>query len=238
MKLAGNVRNYDVAMNLVARLDPAEADRLESVMQGDRKEASRGLIDALARWVDRSSSLKWRVGLEVKDPMKDQVFCRSSIEKTARRTLSPMAKDFVAQGTGAARAGASMDELHRFRISGKRFRYTLELFAPLYGPMMNAWLEQIRAIQTILGDVNDCETVCSITSGHDCSPELQAALKKRLAKKAGEFRRQWSEVFADPETARRFRNYLRCFAGRRNTEKKPVTGGVSQRTPLTKTQAA
>jgi CHAD domain-containing protein len=48
------------------------------------------------------------------------------------------------------------DELHAMRITAKRLRYTMEIFAPLYEDELKRPIEAIREVQTILGDFNDC----------------------------------------------------------------------------------
>jgi len=48
-------------------------------------------------------------------------------------------------------------ELHAFRLQTKRFRYTLELFRPVYGPTLERMIRSLRRIQQLLGVVNDCQ---------------------------------------------------------------------------------
>jgi hypothetical protein len=59
-------------------------------------------------------------------------------------------------GASAAEADAAPAQLHAFRLSAKRFRYTLELFEPMYGPMLAERVEQVRKIQSVLGERQDC----------------------------------------------------------------------------------
>jgi CHAD domain-containing protein len=58
-------------------------------------------------------------------------------------------------GREAAASGGDPVRLHAFRLSAKRFRYTLELFRPLFGPGMDARIEAVRKIQSMLGDRQD-----------------------------------------------------------------------------------
>jgi len=48
-------------------------------------------------------------------------------------------------------------ELHAMRIAAKRLRYTLQACAPLYPDALEAPVRMARALQTILGDIHDCD---------------------------------------------------------------------------------
>jgi CHAD domain-containing protein len=47
-------------------------------------------------------------------------------------------------------------ELHDMRIAAKRLRYTMEMFAPLYGESFGEFIKAVRKAQTLLGDLHDC----------------------------------------------------------------------------------
>jgi CHAD domain-containing protein len=89
--------------------------------------------------------------------------------ENAGRILPRMARDFFALGRVASGPDSAPAQLHAFRLSAKRFRYTLELFEPMFGPMLAVRLEQVRKIQNLLGYRQDC-----------------VVLGERLRKKAGE----------------------------------------------------
>jgi triphosphatase len=58
-----------------------------------------------------------------------------------------------------------IDELHRLRIQFKRLRYTLDFFAPLCPPgEAKAYGAALKAIQDLLGRINDQERALSIES--------------------------------------------------------------------------
>ena len=50
----------------------------------------------------------------------------------------------------------NISELHEMRISAKRLRYTMEVFAPIYKDELDLPIKATREIQTILGDFHDC----------------------------------------------------------------------------------
>ena len=57
----------------------------------------------------------------------------------------------------------NVDELHRLRIRFKRLRYGVEFFAPLCSPdATTAYLSELKAIQDVLGQINDLERALSV----------------------------------------------------------------------------
>ena len=46
---------------------------------------------------------------------------------------------------------------HAMRIAAKRLRYTLEIIRPIYSGTLDATLEVIKQVQTLLGEVHDCD---------------------------------------------------------------------------------
>jgi CHAD domain-containing protein len=108
------------------------------------------------------------------------------------------------------------DELHAMRISAKRFRYTMEIFSPLYKDNLEKPIEAIKKIQTILGDFNDCVVWVNYLSqfieeeyyrtlnyfGHTKSFSrlktgilyLQENRRKKQAEYYNSFVRYWSEI--------------------------------------------
>jgi len=50
----------------------------------------------------------------------------------------------------------NITELHEMRISAKRLRYTMEVFAALYEDELDQPIKAIRELQMILGDFHDC----------------------------------------------------------------------------------
>ncbi len=46
---------------------------------------------------------------------------------------------------------------HAMRIAAKRLRYTLEIFVPAYGSRVDEFVAPVKTVQTLLGDVHDCD---------------------------------------------------------------------------------
>ncbi len=120
-----------------------------------------------------------------------------------------MANDFFTQGNRAAEAKASARKLHEFRLTGKKFRYTLELLEPVYGSGLRARLEPIRAVQTLLGDVNDCRAARDLIAAWEGSDAFDARLRKRQRRKTRDFAAKWQETLAGAKEAQQWTRYLR-----------------------------
>jgi hypothetical protein len=48
-------------------------------------------------------------------------------------------------------------ELHQLRIAAKRLRYTLELFADIFGESGQKQINRVKAVQEVLGTLHDCD---------------------------------------------------------------------------------
>jgi CHAD domain-containing protein len=189
------------------------------------------MIALLKRWVERKSSLKWRTALESAAAQAEENFCKANISQTARQMLPAMAVDFFKQGDQAAADKVIPKELHRFRLTCKKFRYTLELFTPLDGDVINSKLEAIRRGQMLLGDISDYETVRNMLSQYEDAEPITAWLRKRQRKKLLEFREYWTTTFDDKNQRRDWLESLKRLASEARATKKPA--GQSTRARIT-----
>ena len=46
---------------------------------------------------------------------------------------------------------------HAMRIAAKRLRYTLEIAKPVYSPALEEILTAVKRVQTLLGEIHDCD---------------------------------------------------------------------------------
>ena len=133
MTLAGGVRNCDIALKLVTLSKAKDAATVAAKLRTRRTEAQKVLAASLRRWTAENSLSKWRRALGGEAATgKSQ---SPTVEAVARRELPRLAEAFFREGRRAASQEASAKQLHKFRLAAKRFRYTLELFAELYGPV-------------------------------------------------------------------------------------------------------
>ncbi|MEG4961202.1 MULTISPECIES: CHAD domain-containing protein [unclassified Microcoleus] len=69
--------------------------------------------------------------------------------------------------------------LHDLRKQAKRVRYLMNLFGDFYGPTYEAYVEDVKAVQECLGDIQDCEVL-----GEFLTDVVERDLTKELPKLA------------------------------------------------------
>ena len=222
---AGEVRNCDVALKLLSR--SMEAERIKPKLQSRRRESERSLRLVLGSWLERKSSRKWRSHLENCEVDADQLFSRAAIETTARKSLPQMATEFFDLGNRAAHTKAPPKELHRFRLASKKFRYSLELFAPVYAPSLRHLLEKIKTTQRMLGDINDCETVRTMIADYNGSAGIVQWLNKRQRRQIREFQVYWSKTLGTESAILSWTDLLSHPAKDGRPIRKPAAGSGS-----------
>lgn len=224
MAQAGALRDCDIALKLLSKSKEKEAGGLLVKVRSLRKEAERILLGTLRRWKERKSSLKWRTRLQVAPASAKET--PPTVEEAAERKLPRMAKGFFNCGKKAAQDAGSARELHAFRIITKKFRYTLELLAPVYGPGLSDRVERIKSLQSVLGGINDCVTVRQLIA-QPAGSAVDDELKKKQRKQTRRFQRQWTEEFAGHENTRQWIAYLNGSEGQRRPARKPVARSLS-----------
>jgi len=130
---------------------------------------------------------------------------KQSPAANARRVLPELAADYFREGDSLRDGKASNEQMHRFRLSTKTFRYTLELFVPVYGPGLKAKLESIKKVQQILGVLQDCQIVLGYKPR---DAKLTAYAQARMETKRGQFLDYWSTHFASPAEQKKWAAYL------------------------------
>jgi hypothetical protein len=89
----------------------------------------------------------------------------SSLRDAARRIVAVRARElesFVPDALEPARARAQ----HDMRIAAKRLRYLLELTAPALGEPAGEAAKPVKRLQTVLGEIHDCDEMLERTHRH------------------------------------------------------------------------
>jgi CHAD domain-containing protein len=114
-----------------------------------------------------------------------------------------------------------VSELHDMRIAAKRLRYTMEIYQPCF---VGAWqkeykacYEKIKAVQSILGDIHDCDVRAPaiaefLTAHSERRPEIVIGLSNLVKKESqrrtelfDQFVLYWREMQNNGYRARFFR---------------------------------
>jgi CHAD domain-containing protein len=172
MQRAGDVRNLDITIKLVAKLKGTKL--LQAKLRRRREAAAKQLANPLKTWSPPDK-------LPAATPDKSRAAAVRAINLLFKR---------------GAKAHRPKD-LHRLRIAAKKLRYTLEMVAPGHPEM-----EEIKSLQTDLGRINDYRTARSIVKAEAGANSVRDQLKEKQRKKIRAFRDRWSSTLADPAVAR------------------------------------
>jgi CHAD domain-containing protein len=153
-------------------------------------------------------------------PVKIHWESHKSVAENASSKLPELARGFFEAGYEVAAADNSFKALHRFRLLTKRFRYTLELFTPCYGPGLTQRIKSLRTLQQYLGDINDCAaTEALLLERKDLRVGERDRLVQRLEELAvirtAKFHRYWQQDFGRPGRERWWIDYLSRFSSLR-----------------------
>ena len=77
-----------------------------------------------------------------------------SLYQQAFKAISSNLDDFLSY-EGFIHHPQNIAELHAMRIDGKHLRYTLEIFAPIYGHALEPHIRAMKNIQDLLGEIHD-----------------------------------------------------------------------------------
>ncbi len=140
------------------------------------------------------------------------------LARNARLQLTKATQHYFKAGCATFDGEATPARLHAFRLQTKRFRYTLEMFQPLYGPTLGRMIRSLRRLQQLLGDVNDCEATRALVgkTGNRRSLQVRRVLRfldRRQAERVAELGRVWLEFDREGASAR-WINYLAVYPGR------------------------
>jgi CHAD domain-containing protein len=122
-----------------------------------------------------------------------------SVIENANNVLPKLLQKYFKAGRRAADGKRSPKELHEFRIETKGFRYTLELFFPVYGAALQRELEPVRELQSVLGKLHDYYIIAGMLED---DKGLQTKLQRRTKKKLKEFHEQWAKFDSKGELKR------------------------------------
>jgi len=193
MDRCGAVRNCDVALDLLR-----ESGVTESASVSSLTKARDGAAAELRRLLQQERRKRHAAPRPSGDESSGIWKTEDSPEDNLRRILPQLATEFFEAGATAAVAGVTLPALHQFRLTSKRFRYTLELFERFYGAEMSRASAAMKGVQDRLGAINDCAVTIRLLAG---DPRAMAVIRKHLNPNIVEFRRYWESQFAPDKLA-------------------------------------
>ena len=218
MVQAGDIRDYDIAIHLINRMELPDSGTLLRQIQKRREQSATVLSASLHRWTARNLPARWRAALNSDRDLKsaDAAFRAVPAAIMAKRLLPDMVAEHFHRGEIAVGKKIPAHKIHRFRIAAKHFRYTLDFFAPLYGGNLPLLIDRLKDVQTLLGDINDCVTARRIVKEEVTGDgdeavrgDVLSGLKERQRKKIKEFREQYAAEFSSASVLKQWQESVR-----------------------------
>lgn len=157
----GARRDADVAIDALRRVEPhlAVADRpgFESLLAAFDAEGAEGRFDvgAALRAGESAALLAVRARERGGPPAAD------ALRGVAADRLAK-----VSAGLGALEDPRDDEALHDLRLDAKRLRYVLQSAAPALGPAAADGAKAAKELQTLLGDLHDCDVLLPRVAAH------------------------------------------------------------------------
>jgi CHAD domain-containing protein len=140
---------------------------------------------------------------------------KGTLRDNLKRRLPLLAEEYFTAGRTALAEDSTWEQMHRFRLLTKRFRYTLEIFQAAYGPGLATRIETLRSIQTQLGDINDCIVTSAMLESVAGSDRMREKLGGKAEKRTEKLRSFWMKRFDAPGQQEGWIRYLSTYACRR-----------------------
>ncbi len=150
------------------------------------------------------------------------------LRPNARRVLAVRIEE-VYSYDGLVADPANVTELHDLRIACKRLRYLLEIFGIAFDADLEPFLEEVRGLQDLLGDIHDCDVQIPMLEQHlEWLGEREAGAARRLVGETAARRRRRRTTGPASEAAfRAFRRELEV--GRRGDERPGLHALIGRR---------
>ena len=154
-RAAGPARDTDVLQQRAAGLKAGLArDHLHKLL-AERWQAAQPALAEANEQLEEGEKLRRRLRRLLRRLRRSHggVDGKQSIRRWARRRLRSLIKKFERSGRQDLN---ELDQLHKFRIAGKRLKYALELVGMAFGKRLRKRLyARLDRLQTALGAIND-----------------------------------------------------------------------------------
>ena len=153
------------------------------------------------------------------------------MRRNARRILQ-VRIDEVYSFDGLVADPANVTELHDMRIACKRLRYLLEIFGIAFDADLDPFLEEVKGLQDLLGDIHDCDVQVPMLEDHLrwLSDREGGAARRLVAQTAASRPRRRTAAAPKPASEAAFRAVERQLEpGRRGDERIGVHALIARR---------
>ena len=112
------------------------------------------------------------------------------LQPNARRILAVRIGEVWSYGPHVTHPGR-VRELHDMRIAFKRLRYLLEIFQIGFSPDLEPFIDEVKAMQDLLGDIHDRDVQVPMLHDHlERLAERDAAAARALLRETGQVSRR------------------------------------------------
>jgi hypothetical protein len=152
------------------------------------------------------------------------------LRPNARRILR-VRIDEVYSYDGLVADPANVTELHDMRIACKRLRYLLEIFGIAFEADLDPFLEEVKGLQDLLGDIHDCDVQIPMLEGHlRWLSDREGGAARLLVAQTTASRPRRRSAAPRPPTEAAFQAFARQLeAGRRGDERVGVHALITRR---------
>jgi CHAD domain-containing protein len=211
MKIAGKVRDRDIAVQIVFSLENIGAVDLLADIRVERVELKKEL-DRLLRKERKTCRC---LCLSPRDPSTSaKISTRLDLAATAQdnaHKVLPLLVAAVLEGAKEPLARPILELLHELRISLKRLRDTLEMFSACYDHHLDRFIKMLGGLLHTLGELNDIATTRKILSERQPlsqSRRLSLILEDQITNRIPEFVRLSRKTIGDEQVAQHWLEYL------------------------------
>ncbi len=162
-KSLGSARDLDIQIERLSQLydeslDPAFKPGYQRVLLRLKQRRAKAQIKvekSLKKMQEERSLEKIRLGVErISMNTEDIYLYTPSLYQRAFTAINTSLEDFLCHEEYIT-SPENIEELHAMRIAGKKLRYSIELFAPIYKQAMFPYIQIMKEIQNQLGNIHD-----------------------------------------------------------------------------------
>lgn len=188
----GGILDEETFVKSLTKLQPEVPTHLLSGVElliEERRLALSNLRQALSKKLSEQGFAQLQKDFKAKLELALRMSIRSDIE--LRQVANGIVLTCLEEMTGASTAlyrPSKTRTSHRLRISVRKLRYALDLFAPYLGRNLESMVAELAALQAALGKLRNCdlklnalgdwltERHLKVTDSADMSPQWQAAI--------------------------------------------------------------
>ncbi len=150
------IRDLDILISNCSRFNKSSV--LSSIVRAERLDLSDSLRKKLAGPDGKSKivPIDWPAAIEWNDSAR----LETAVSDYVRSELSVMLKKYLKLGRKTD--FSAPDQLHRFRIAGKKIKTILELFLPILDMKGQKLYRRLKKLLQTIGDIHDFQTSCAI----------------------------------------------------------------------------